>query len=106
MRPSSFTGAIAIARERCHTFIVLAEHLKKLELWRMPGLFVFSPRPAGMGGLVAFGGGASEFSRRKKNTEKNAKSRRRAMRLSSRFLPVLRSKTGKNQPGVALEHLK
>ena len=58
----------------------------------MAEILLFSCRAAGMGNLVNSGGGGLVF-RGKQNSDKNA--------ALLAVLPVLRSKTGKIQPGAA-----
>ena len=67
------------------------------ELAFMAGFLLFPCRAAGMGNLINPGGGGELIFRGENSGE---------MRLSSRFLRVLRSKTGKDQPGAAPEHLE
>ena len=49
------------------------------------------------GVLINFEGAGGESRTKRRNADHNA--------VFLAFLPVLRSKTGKNQPGAALEHL-
>ena len=64
----------------------------------MAGFFLFSCRAAGMGNFIDSGGRRAGFALEEKPEEENP--------AFLAFLRVLRSKTGKNQPGAAPVHLK
>ena len=85
--------------------IITAKTIPGTFAFGMAGFSVFSRRPAGIWGTLLHPEGERvKFSRRRKKYGQNRNNSDSNMAFLA-FLPVLRSKTGKNQPGAARENL-